>query len=77
MKKIIHHLRNKPHEERRHILHLTVFVFSIGMVFVWIYSLSTNLVSSNNESIKQDFEPLVEFTDTLNSDYKEFTTPNQ
>jgi len=76
MKKIIHHLRNKPHEERRHILHLTVFVFSICMVFVWIYSLSTNLVSSNNASIGQDFEPIVEFTNTLDIDYKEFTTSN-
>jgi hypothetical protein len=77
MKKIIHHLRNKPHEERRHILHLTVFVFSVGMVFVWIYSLSTNLVSSDNaSSIKKDLAPIAEFTDTLSTDYKDFTTSN-
>lgn len=77
MKRIIHRLRNKSHEERRHILHITVFVFSIGMVFVWIYSLSTNLVSSDDVSIQKDLEPIVEFTETLNADYQEFTTSNQ
>ncbi|MFA7285492.1 MAG: hypothetical protein WC011_01430 [Candidatus Paceibacterota bacterium] len=77
MKKIIHNLRKKPEEERRHILHITVFIFSVCLVLLWVYGLSSTLVNSSDISIKEDLQPLTEFTADLNDSYVEFTNSNQ
>jgi hypothetical protein len=76
MKKIINNLRKKPEEERRHLLHITMLCFSVGLVFVWVYSLSSGLVNSNDLSIKKDLEPLTELTANLNNSYIDFTNSN-
>jgi len=76
MKKIIHNLRNKPHEERRHILHITVLFFSVFLILAWVYGLSSTLVNSSDLSIKKDLEPLSEFTLELNDSYVDFTNSN-
>lgn len=77
MKKIIHNLRSRPEEDRRHILHITILCFSICLIFVWIYSLSSSLEKNSDLSLKKDFEPLTSLTANLNDSYVDFTNSNQ
>ena len=58
MKKIIHNLRNRPEEQRRHILHIIVFIFAIILITLWIYSLGTSVASKENKKqMKSDLQP--------------------
>jgi hypothetical protein len=59
MKKIIHNLRQKPEHVRRHILHLVTIICAIILIFLWIYSLSSNLSDGTvGQQIKDTVQPL-------------------
>ena len=61
MKKIIHNLRNKTHQERRHILHLFTFFGAVIMLVLWSFSLGKTLGSPDTKAeLKQDLQPFSE-----------------
>ena len=73
MKKIIHKLRNRPEEERRHILHILTFVCAIILITLWIYSLGRTVTSTETKTqIKQDLQPFTMLKDSITN-----TTNNQ
>ena len=66
MKKIVHNLRQKPEEERRHILHLAIFVVGIIMILIWIFSLTKTLATPETKiKMKKDLEPFSILKDDL------------
>ncbi len=59
MKKFIHHIRHQPEEIRRHILHVTITIFAVILLMLWVYSFGMNL-SNPDTGIKMsnDLKPL-------------------
>ena len=71
MKKIIHKLKNRSEEERRHILHITTFVIAIILVFLWTLSLGRTISSPDTKvKIKQDLKPFSVLKDNLVGGYE-------
>jgi len=59
MRKIIKKLKERPHNERRNVLHLITFIFAIIVILIWIYSLSTlNTVQIEDTKMREDFKDL-------------------
>jgi hypothetical protein len=58
VRKIVHHLRSKPEEERRHILHLFM-IFAIGIMLVlWVLSLGRTFNDPDLKiKVKEDLQP--------------------
>ena len=76
MKKIIHHLRNKSEETRRHILHVSTVVFGIILLSLWIYSLGTNIANPDTQAkINNDLKPFSTLKSNLIGGYKSITDP--
>jgi len=70
MRKIIYHIRKQPEEVRRHILHILITTFAVFLVFLWIYSLGTNLTSSDTQvKINQNLKPFSVLKDNLVGGY--------
>ncbi len=70
MKKFIHHLRKQSEEERRHVLHIAVFIAAVLMVILWVFSLSKDLSNPDTQlKIKQDLEPFSELKDNIVEGY--------
>jgi hypothetical protein len=71
MRKVIHHLRKQPEEMRTHILHFTVIVAGIVLVFFWLLSLGP---SFSNTPIQAEFsdelKPFAALKDNLVDGYK-------
>ncbi len=77
MKKIIHHIRNQSEEVRRHILHILTITFAIILLFLWIYSLGTNLTNPDTQiKVNNDLKPFSALKDNLVGGYKSFSEPN-
>lgn len=71
MRKIIHKLRNRPEEERRHILHIVTFVLGLFMILLWTFSLGKDISSKETKvKIKQDLQPFSVLKDNLVGGYK-------
>lgn len=58
IKKVVRHLRNRPEKERRHILHISMFVI-VGFMFVlWIFSLGTTFNEPEEKiQVKESLKP--------------------
>jgi hypothetical protein len=66
MRKIIHRLRNKSEEERRHILHLLMIGFAVILIAAWVYSLGRTITSEDTKiKVKEDLKPFTEFKDKV------------
>ena len=71
MRKIIHKLRQKPEEERRHYLHLFIIIIGIVMIILWTYSLGRSLTNNDVKiKIKKDLQPFSVLKDNLTEGYK-------
>ncbi|HPS21291.1 MAG TPA: hypothetical protein PLO44_00565 [Candidatus Paceibacterota bacterium] len=71
MRKTIHKLRQKPEEERRHILHISIIIIAIVMILLWAFSLGKNLSQPEvKEKVKQDLQPFSVLKDNLSEGYK-------
>jgi hypothetical protein len=71
MKKIIHKLRNRPEEERRHILHIIVFVLALFMILLWTFSLGKSIANKDTKiKIQQDLKPFSVLKDNLVGGYE-------
>ena len=71
MRKTIHKLRQRPEEERRHILHISIIIIAIIMILLWAYSLGRNLSQPEvKEKVKQDLQPFSVLKDNLSEGYK-------
>ena len=58
MKSIIHIIRKQPEQVRKNILHVLIACFAVVLVFLWIYSLGTNLTNESTQAkIGQDLQP--------------------
>jgi len=77
MRKFIHKLRQKPEEERRHILHIITFIAAIIMIILWTYSLGKSLTSPETKvKIKQDLKPFSVLKDNIVGGYKNISNPS-
>ncbi|MEI7765248.1 MAG: hypothetical protein WCI93_01535 [bacterium] len=66
MKKIIHKLKNRSEEERRHILHITTFILALFLVALWTLSLGKSISNPDTKvKIKQDLKPFSVLKDNL------------
>lgn len=66
MKKIIHKLRNRSEEERKHILHITVFILGLFMILLWTFSLGKSIANKDTKvKIKQDLKPFSALKENL------------
>lgn len=71
MRKLIHKLRNRSEEERRHILHIVTFVLGLFMILLWTFSLGKNITNKETKvKIKQDLQPFSVLKDNLVGGYK-------
>ncbi|KKQ20789.1 MAG: hypothetical protein US33_C0012G0002 [Parcubacteria group bacterium GW2011_GWC1_36_9] len=76
MKKIIHHIRKQPEKVRRHILHVMTVVIAVVLIFLWLYSLGTNLTDSNTQiKVSNDLKPFSALKDNLIGGYKSLSEP--
>lgn len=74
MKKIIHHIRRQPEEIRRSILHILTILAGIILIILWIYSLGTNLGSTQAKA-NNDLKPLSTLKDSIIGGYKSISEP--
>lgn len=72
MKKIIHKLRQKKHEDRRHILHVYIIVCVVILGLLFSFSLKANF-RKNSEAISNDFNDFNQLKENISQDYNEFT----
>ena len=78
MKNIIHHIRRKPEEIRRHILHVLILCFAIILFLLWIYSLGTTFNNPDTGAdINQSLKPFSALKDNIVSGYNRMTEPDQ
>lgn len=70
MRKYIHKLRQKPEEERRHILHIFIFVVAVVMILLWVYSLGRSFNEPETKiKMKEDLKPFSVLKDNLVGGY--------
>ncbi len=78
IRKVIHHLRSKPEEERRHLLSLSMIVVCAFMVFLWIISLSQNIKTTEVKvKAKDGLKPFSVLKSSLIDSWDSATGPNQ
>lgn len=66
MRKIIHRLRQKSEEEKRHLLHIFTFIGAVILIILWIFTLRQDVVTrETRENIQEDFEPFTELSNDL------------
>jgi hypothetical protein len=71
MKKTIHKLRQRPEEERRHILHITIIIIAVVMILLWAFSLGSRLSQPEVKvKAKRDVQPFSVLKDNLSEGYK-------
>ena len=76
MKKIIHYIRNQSEEVRRHVLHILTIAFAVILLFLWIYSLGTNLTNPDTQiKASNDLKPFSTLKDNLVGGYKSLSEP--
>ncbi|MFN4181194.1 MAG: hypothetical protein ACK4FA_00650 [Candidatus Paceibacteria bacterium] len=70
MKNTIHRLRNLPIKERRHILHVSMIVFSLLVFGLWTMTLKHNLKTAETQiELERSARPFVEFGSQLAGSY--------
>jgi uncharacterized protein (UPF0333 family) len=77
MKKLIRRLRNRPEEERRHLLHLSIIILAIILIFFWVLSLGRNLANKNTKGeMKQNLQSFSDLKNNLVDQYKNISGQN-
>ena len=77
MKRIIHHIRRQSEEVKRQILYVLIFMSSVVLVLLWIYSLGTNLTSSDTAAkMNQDLQPISALKENMINGYNSISEPN-
>jgi len=75
MKKIIHNLRNRPEEEKRHILHILTFFAGIIMLILWSFSLGKTLGNPETKTkLQEDLQPFSVLKENLVEGYSSVST---
>lgn len=75
--KIVHNLRQRPEEHRRHILHVTTVVMAALLVFLWVFSLGRTLTSEDlQKKVEKDTKPLSALKANLVDGYKNLYNPS-
>lgn len=66
MKKLLHHIRRQSEETRKKILHFLTVFFAVVLVFLWIFSLGSNLSSEETQvKIKETAQPFSALKDNI------------
>ncbi len=66
MKKILNHIRRQPEETRKTILHFLTVFFAVVLVFLWIFSLGSNLKSEETQiKIQESAKPFEALKDNI------------
>jgi hypothetical protein len=73
----IHKLRSHSEENRRHILHISIFIIGIIMVLLWTYSLGRSIANPDTKiKMKQDLQPFSALKDNLVGGYQSVSGQN-
>lgn len=72
MKKIIHKLRQKPHEDRRQVLHAYLLVCIVVLGLLFSFSLKANF-RENRANIESDFKDFDNLKESLSDDLGNFS----
>ncbi len=77
MKKIIHHIRKQPEETRRHILHITIVVAGVILLFLWVYSLGASFADEDARTrTENDLKPFSALKSNIIDGYEVILEPN-
>jgi len=77
MRKIINHLRSQPDETKRHVVHLTTFIFTVFLVLIWIFTLGTTLGGPETQKgVAKDVAPFASLKDNVTAGYQDYTNPD-
>lgn len=58
IRKVVHHLRSKPEEERRQMLSLSMILVCVVMVILWTWSLGSNIKDPETKiEVKEGLKP--------------------
>ncbi len=58
IRKVVRHLRNKPEQERRQILSISMICVCIVMAVLWTWSLGENITKEETYvKVKEDLKP--------------------
>lgn len=72
IKKVVHHLRSRPEEERRHILHIFTFVGAVFMIVLWTFTLGQTLGGEDIKTqMKEDIKPFSNLKNNLTDSFNE------
>ncbi len=70
IKKIVHHLRQQPEKDKKHILHLFTLIFAVTLIILWAYSLGSTISNSDTKvEIKNDMKPFSALKNNLVDGY--------
>jgi hypothetical protein len=75
MRKFINNLRDKPESVRRHILHVTVAVFAVILISLWVFSLGTTFSSTTTAGVSEDLKPFSALKANIIGGYNSITGP--
>ena len=71
MRKIIHRLRQRPEEEKRQILHISIIIIAIALIVLWVFSLNKTLSTpETKEKFKNDLKPFSILKNNLSEGFK-------
>ena len=70
VKRIVHKLRSKPEEEKRHLVRIFTFIGAINLIILWSWSLGTNFSDPDTKvKMKQDLKPFSVLKDNMVGNY--------
>jgi hypothetical protein len=71
MRKVIHHIRKQPEENRRHLLHILTLVSAFILLSLWVFTLSSDLSApASGENLKAELAPFSVLKDNIIGGYK-------
>lgn len=75
MRKTIRNLRAKPERIKKQILYVSMLIFVVILIFLWVLSLGTTINKKETEvSVKKDLQPFTILKANVIDGYKSIST---
>ena len=77
VKKVVYNLRQRPEEQRRHILHFLTLFCGIILLVLWVWSLGGTVTNPDTKTkMKQDLKPFSALKDNLVGGFNNISNKN-
>ena len=77
MRRIIHHLRQLSHKQKRQVLNLSTLIFAVILIMIWIYSLGQNFSNTDTQvKMKESLEPFNSLKENIVGGYNSLSEPS-